>query len=635
MAAIRRSSTFDGATSIRKTFIGQSLSGLLSFVVGRPKDNVVRNNDCTVTPDPDVWAAKVKEVLAAGKDDTFIVIDFDRTITKCFLETGERAADGHDILASVAKVSKGCKRMMEVLMDKYYPIETDPTLCFEEKSKHMEEWYSLCNELLGQQGITADDVEKAVESCAHFRLRPGVEELFQLAYCAGIPVVILSAGVGNVIEEVVRQRIRKPSGETGKAWENVRVLSNTLIWDDGGKFQRFSEPIMHPFNKSMKDAPQELHDFIKGRSTCILAGDGLGDLTMAHGLETSCVLTMGFLNERIDERLAKYTASDAFDRVVLNDCSFEPFLDVIRALCTVNPLVSSAPVGEGAFLTPNMDLWASKVAKLIDAGVDETFFIFDFDRTMTKCFLESGQRSMDCHEILASIPKVTWQCKRTMEVLMEKWYPIETDPNLSVERKSAEMVEWYSLVNALLVSQGITQQDVAEAVAQCKDFRLRAGVEEVFQFAYLKKIPIVILSAGLGNIIEEVVRQRIRKPNGETGLAWENVWIVSNTLLWNETGRHVGFSDPIIHPFNKTLQDAPSEVLEFIGDRQFGILAGDGLGDLTMAIGTHAAEVLKVGFLNERIDERLTKYTSEGAYDRVILRDGSFGTVVELLRELK
>ena len=94
----------------------------------------------------------------------------------------------------------------------------------------------------------------------------------------------------------------------------------------------------------MKDAPQELHDFIKGRSTCIVAGDGLGDLTMAHGHKTSCVLKMGFLNERIDERLAKYTASDAFDQVALNDCSFNLFQDVIRALCTVNSLVLSVPV---------------------------------------------------------------------------------------------------------------------------------------------------------------------------------------------------------------------------------------------------------------------------------------------------
>ena len=63
-------------------FIGQSLSGSFSVVVCRLQDDVAWTNDYMVTPDPDVWAAKVIEVLAVGKDDAFIVIDFDRTITK-------------------------------------------------------------------------------------------------------------------------------------------------------------------------------------------------------------------------------------------------------------------------------------------------------------------------------------------------------------------------------------------------------------------------------------------------------------------------------------------------------------------------------------------------------------------------
>jgi len=301
----------------------------------------------------------------------------------------------------------------------------------------------------------------------------------------------------------------------------------------------------------------------------------------------------------------------------------------------VNPLSSSLQSSAGAIITPNLDVWEAKVAKLLEGGTDSAFFILDFDRTVTKCFLESGERSMDCHEILASIPKVTWQCKRTMEVLLDKWYPIETDPNLSVEQKSAEMTEWYSLVNALLLSQGITRDDVARAAEQCKNFRLRAGVEELFQFALLRGMPVVVLSAGLGNVIEEVLRQHVRKPNGETGTAWPNVRVHSNTLLWDEDGAHIGFSEPIIHPFNKSLQDAPQELHDFVGKRPFSILAGDGLGDLTMTIGSSAVEVLKVGFLNERIDERLTKYTSEGAYDRVVLRDGSFETLLKVLNELK
>ena len=65
-----------------------------------------------VTPDPDLWAAKVIEVLAVGKDDAFIVIDFDRTITKwgeaccqCWHQYGP-AADAAAKRQTKNKVSK-------------------------------------------------------------------------------------------------------------------------------------------------------------------------------------------------------------------------------------------------------------------------------------------------------------------------------------------------------------------------------------------------------------------------------------------------------------------------------------------------------------------------------------------------
>jgi len=384
----------------------------------------------------------------------------------------------------------------------------------------------------------------------------------------------------------------------------------------------------------MQDAPAELHEFIKGRDHAVLCGDGLGDLTMAKGTKATEVLKLGFLNERIDERLTKYTAKGAFDRVVLNDETFESILDVLRTLCTVNPThLLSLPTTATPCVTPNPGRWGQKVKHLMEAGKEQTFFVFDFDRTITKCFLENGERSLDCHDILASIPKVSWECKRTMEILMEKFYPIETDPHMDHGMKATHMVEWYSLVNALLSAQKISQNDVAKAVAECKDFRLRSGAGELFRFAKNNNIPVIILSAGLGNIIEEVVRQCITTATGEIGEKWDNVHVFSNTLLW-DSGNRAHFSEPILHPFNKSLQHAPEKLRESIKGRNVAVLAGDGLGDLTMANGVETSEVLKIGFLNERIDERLTKYTSADSYDRVILNDGGFEPLLEVLRKM-
>jgi len=587
-----------------------------------------------LTPRPSNWDSKVQTLLTAGKDDVFFVLDFDRTMTKCFTEDGSRGADSHDILGSHSKISWSCKRMMELLMEKFYPIETDPNLSHDTKGESMVEWYTLVNNLIAQQGITRDDVRQAVEECKDFRLRAGVNEIFQLAHSAGIPIIVLSAGLGNVIEEVIRQCIPKPTGELGTEWENVRVLSNSLLWDADGKHTGFSEPILHPFNKSMKDAPAHMLEFISGRNNAIIMGDGLGDLTMADGTEAKEVLKFGFLNERIDERLTKYTAQGAWDRLVLNDESFDGILGVCQTLCTVNPThVLNLPRTATPCVTPNPTRWAQKVKHLLEAGKDKMFFVIDFDRTITKCFLENGDKSLDSHDTMASIPKVTWQCKKTMEILMDRYYPIETDPDMSAEEKTGHMVEWYSLVNALLEAQGILESDVATAVAECKDFRLRSGVGELLRFAHSNGIPVIVLSAGLGNIIDEVLKQCIHKPNGSVGEAWENVRVFSNTMKWDKASRAT-FSTPILHPYCKSLKNAPGDIHELIKGRHVAVLAGDSTGDLTMADGVETSEILKIGFLNERVDERLAKYTGAGGFDRIVLNDGGFDPLLEVLRKM-
>jgi 5'-nucleotidase len=204
----------------------------------------------------------------------------------------------------------------------------------EEKIPHMEDWYHKVNALLAQQELNRDDVVAAVAGCADFRIRAGVAEAFQHCHERGIPIIILSAGLGNVIEEVVRQHIPKVGGVYGEPWENVRVLSNTMLWDENGEFADFS-PLIHMFNKSLADAPADLKALIKNRDHCILCGDGLGDLTMADGHMDGdlSILKFGFLNEKIEARMPKYIAPGGFDRIILNDGDWSTVLeDIINHL---------------------------------------------------------------------------------------------------------------------------------------------------------------------------------------------------------------------------------------------------------------------------------------------------------------
>jgi len=293
------------------------------------------------------------------------------------------------------------------------------------------------------------------------------------------------------------------------------------------------------------------------------------------------------------------------------------------------PAISWNPV-----VTVNPQGWAGKVQQMLQAGKDEVFFVVDFDKTMTKCFLEDGSRGFDSHDILASCPKMTWGCKRMMEMLMKKYHPIQTNPRMTKEEKVPYMEEWSQLVNQLLLGQGLTRDDLETAVRTCMDFRLRHGVQELFQIAHSNNIPLVIISAGPANVVEEVICQCIKKSNGELGTPWDNLFIHGNSMLWNHDGRHVGFSEPQLHMFNKDLRSAPQRLQQLIQGRHSGILCGDTLGDLTMATGHSTTSLMKVGFLNDKIDERLEHFCKENAYDRVILGDGTFEPLLQVLRQL-
>lgn len=285
-------------------------------------------------------------------------------------------------------------------------------------------------------------------------------------------------------------------------------------------------------------------------------------------------------------------------------------------------------------VTVNPPAWERKVQHVLEAGHEKVFLVLDFDRTVTRCFLEDGSKSLDCHDILASIPKITRDCRQKMEDMMEKYYPIEIHPTMTREEKVPYIAEWYSMVNALLAAQNITRDDVSAAVAGCKRFCLRSGVQEVFGIANRRRIPIVILSAGLGNVIEEVILQKIWTPQGKKGDDWPNVRVLSNTLQWDENGNHTGFSEPLIHMYNKSLQDAPGDLRKLIEGRHVGILCGDAVNDVHMAQGHETSELLKVGFLNEKAEQRLPNYIGPGGYDRVVLYDGTYEPVLEVLRRL-
>ncbi|CAL1600298.1 unnamed protein product [Knipowitschia caucasica] len=258
--------------------------------------------------------ARVEETIYSmkrtGPSGLQVISDFDMTLTR-FSYKGQRVPTTHNILDNRLLIDEDCEKKIKRLLNTYYPIEIDAQLSPEQKQPLMVEWWSKVHELLIEQKIRKNMLERVVRESGS-RLREGYREFFDLLSELQVPLLIFSAGIGDVLEEVIRQNnVFHP---------NVNVISNYMDFDAAGVLQAFKGQLIHTFNKREGAL---LHGArLRGRPNVLLLGDSLGDLNMADGLSnTEHILTIGFLNDQVEERKESYVKS--FDIVLVKDETLE------------------------------------------------------------------------------------------------------------------------------------------------------------------------------------------------------------------------------------------------------------------------------------------------------------------------
>uniref|UniRef100_A0A5F9CQI8 5'-nucleotidase n=1 Tax=Oryctolagus cuniculus TaxID=9986 RepID=A0A5F9CQI8_RABIT len=264
------------------------------------------------------------------------------------------------------------------------------------------------------------------------------------------------------------------------------------------------------------------------------------------------------------------------------------------------------------------------ICGLIKGGAAKLQIITDFDMTLSR-FSYKGKRCPTCHNIIDNCKLVTDECQKKLMQLREQYYPIEVDPILTVEEKYPYMVEWYTKSHGLLVEQGIPKGKLKEIVAE-SDVMLKEGYEDFFDKLQQHSIPVFIFSAGIGDVLEEVIRQ--------AGVYHPNVKVVSNFMDFDDNGMLKGFKGELIHVFNK--HDGALKNTEYFSqlkDNSNIILLGDSQGDLRMADGVANVEhILKIGYLNDRVDELLEKYMD--SYDIVLVKEESLELANSILQKI-
>jgi 5'-nucleotidase len=109
--------------------------------------------------------------------------------------------------------------------------------------------------------------------------------------------------------------------------------------------------------------------------------------------------------------------------------------------------------------------------------------------------------------------------------------------------------------------------------------------------------------------------------------------------VFDEEGKLADFELPVLHVLNKYAASINHKSAFFeeedYAHRRNLLLLGDSLGDLNMVHGLeydHGDGLLRVGYLNDRVDERKSEYLDR--FDVVLLGDGDLSFVCELLQSI-
>ena len=258
--------------------------------------------------------------------------------------------------------------------------------------------------------------------------------------------------------------------------------------------------------------------------------------------------------------------------------------------------------------------------------------ISDFDFTLSK-FSFDGIRGYSSYAVIEKSGLLSEKYHEGANALQNFYYPIEVSTVIDHITKEEHMLNWHNKAHELLLEHKLKKSHIALAVDMAmasNKIGLREGTDILFGLTEKNQIPLLIFSAGLANIITEVISKQI-------GRTHDNIHIASNVMRFNdETNDLIGFEDPKFHVYNKkasSILNSPFFMAENMDERDNVILLGDSLGDLKMSDGVNfnAHSIIKIGFLNDRID-RLPEYIEQ--FDIVIIGDPHLNIVNDLIVDI-
>ena len=181
----------------------------------------------------------------------------------------------------------------------------------------MKEWANKSFTLLSKY-LTQDVIYKSLES-ANIHFRKGAKEFLIKMKDMNIPVIIMSSGVGNIIELFLQKE--------ECLFNNIKIVSNFFEFKDEKTYIDLNN-VMATLNKEYKKIPQSVRNKLEQQEIALLFGDLIEDIKMANKEKITNTITFGFLDANVEENLQTY--KNSFDVVLTGDEDFDSIKQVLN-----------------------------------------------------------------------------------------------------------------------------------------------------------------------------------------------------------------------------------------------------------------------------------------------------------------
>jgi len=225
----------------------------------------------------------------------------------------------------------------------------------------------------------------------------------------------------------------------------------------------------------------------------------------------------------------------------------------------------------------------------ISLKAEDLYVVSDFDSTIT-----NGDSYGSLDVITYSKLLGEKYSERHQYIVTEYAEKAKKSSNITL-KKDLWFTHLYEYIK-LLKDYNLTEE-LLENIIKNSNIKFRKGFDKFISYLHSKKIPLIIISSGLGNSIELFLKMN--------DMYYDNIYIVSNFVDFDSDGKIVNIPKNIVTPVIKNEAFIDRNLNSIIKKRNNKLIFGDIPDDICMSKINEHHNTLSIAFDNQKYDNSL------------------------------